>query len=271
MLLKAASLAKSVFYYHQHASGRADKNAVLKVLIAEKHNPIKNVFVGYRTVTLALRRDGLTINAKKVYRCMRELGLAGKRKGKTKRYSSFSKNSANKAPNILEQDFAAMSPGKKLSTDITEMKVGKQKLYFSPLIDLHNSEVLSFSLGLSPNMHLISNMLNQKIKNQLKKYKGAILHTDQGCQYQHRQYTNQLKDLGIARSMSRKGNCYDNAQIESFFSTFKHELYYTKKWECVAQLTQAITRYISYYNNDRIIHRLKMSPTEYRKERAIRA
>ena len=129
---------------------------------------------------------------------------------------------------------------------------------------MYNGEIVTCSVSNSPNMKLVLRMA----KNAFKKYddlNGLILHSDQGWQYQHSDYQDLLRAYGIRQSMSRKGNCLDNAMMESFFGLMKNELLYLQEWKSVNEFKKALNAYIHYYNNDRIKLRLNgMSPVQYR-------
>ena len=140
------------------------------------------------------------------------------------------------------------------------------KCYISPILDMYTNEIISYDLSLSPNLKQISNMLI-KAFNKFPKINKLILHSDQGWQYQHKYYISQLNKHGIIQSMSRKGNCYDNSIIETFFARLKNEVYYgyEKSYNCFEEFSKAIEKYIYYYNNERIQKKTKwMPPTKYR-------
>ncbi|KJI79996.1 integrase, partial [Enterobacter hormaechei] len=146
----------------------------------------------------------------------------------------------------------------------TEFAVNGRKLYLSPVIDLFNNEVISYSLSERPVMNMVENMLDQAFKK-LKPHEHPILHSDQGWQYRMRRYQNILKEQGITQSMSRKGNCLDNAVVECFFGTLKSECFYLDEFSNISELKDAVTEYIDYYNSRRISLKLKgLSPIEYR-------
>lgn len=131
---------------------------------------------------------------------------------------------------------------------------------------MFNDEIVSYNLSLHPNFEQVIDMLD-KAFNRYDDLKGLIFHSDQGWQYQHRLYQEKLKNRGILQSMSRKGNCYDNSIMESFFGTLKNEMYYglESTYKSFAEFTKAIDEYIYYYNNDRIQIKTKwMSPVKYR-------
>jgi putative transposase len=193
---------------------------------------------------------------------IRELGL--KSLVRLKRYKSYKEQIGDTAPNILHRNFKTVKPNKKWATDITEFKVLGNKLYLSPIIDLFNREIISYELSEKPDFQQVTIMLKKSFKK-MPDQTNLILHSDQGWQYQMRQYQRLLQDKGIIQSMSRKGNCLDNAVIENFFGILKSELFYLNKYNSISQLKKDIKEYIEYYNNERIKKDLSgMSPIEYR-------
>ena len=149
-------------------------------------------------------------------------------------------------------------------TDITEFKVKDKKLYLSPVMDLYNQEIISYELSERPVFNQVIQMLKKAFKT-TKDTKDLIFHSDQGWQYQMKQYQVLLKKKGIVQSMSRKGNCLDNAIIENFFGILKSEMFYIQKFNSIEDLKNEIKQYINYYNNERIKSNLnKMSPIQYR-------
>ena len=217
---------------------------------------------GYRRVTLAMKEKGIIINHKTVLRLMKILGL--KSIIRVKKYRSYRGNLGKTAPNILERNFTTNQPNKKWATDVTEFNVSGNKLYLSPIIDLFNGEIISYELAERPVFAQVLTMLKKNFKK-IKNTENIILHSDQGWQYQMKAYQMLLKQKGIIQSMSRKGNCLDNAIIENFFGTLKSEMFYTKKFTTIEELKKEIKQYINYYNNDRIRLNLKgKSPVQYR-------
>lgn len=186
-----------------------------------------------------------------------------------KKYRSYRGEVGKIAPNLLRRDFRAVKPNSKWATDITEFKLLGQKLYLSPIMDLFNGEIISYSLSKSPNFNQISKMLKdafQKIPDNSQ----LILHSDQGWQYQMRAYQKMLKDKGIRQSMSRKGNCYDNSVIENFFGILKSEFYHNQKFPSVECFSNELSDYIDYYNNRRIKVKLNgLSPVQFRTQSFI--
>ena len=154
-----------------------------------------------------------------------------------------------------------------LAAHFTTFKVHDQKLYLSPILDLFNGEVVSYSLSCHPNFKQITDMLEDAFQKLPDKVDDLILHSDQGWQYQMKSYQNLRKAKGITQRMSRKATCLDNAVAENFFGLLKTELFYLEKFDSLDQLEKAIVEYIDYYNNRRIKLKLNgLSPVQYRTE-----
>ena len=263
-LLKLANIARSTFYYHLNNLNKEDKYKKLKDEILSIFHENKGRY-GYRRITLELKNRGYKINHKTVSRLMNILGLKSIQRPK-RIYSSYKGTVGKIANNLLKRDFKADKPNEKWATDITEFKVNNEKLYLSPIVDLFNGEVVSFNLSRRPVFHPIVDML-EKAFSRIPDNTNLILHSDQGWQYQMKQYQYLLEQKGIRQSMSRKGNCLDNACAENFFGILKSELYYIKEKEYknIEELEKDIIEYIEYYNNRRIKSKLKgMSPVQYR-------
>lgn len=281
-LLKAANLARSVFYYQLKQSTKADKNQTVIDAIKVIYHAHKGRY-GYRRITLVLKQQGYDINHKKVQRLMRQLGLQAIIRRRRK-YTSYHGQIGKIADNVLGRDFKTNKPNHKWATDVTEFRLDStdkagerisQKLYLSPIIDLYNGEIISYQMSTKPSYSLVSEMLDKVLKrlkadgngnkNSNDNKQQLIIHSDQGWHYQMRNYQQTLKDNSITQSMSRKGNCLDNAVIESFFGTLKEEMFYHDKFTSINELKTAIDDYIHYYNHDRIKLKLKgLSPVQYR-------
>ena len=143
-----------------------------------------------------------------------------------------------------------------------------QKLYLSPILDLHNGYLVSYTLGERPVLSLVTKMLTQAFET-IPDGTRLILHSDQGWQYQHKQYQQMLKAKGIRQSMSRKGNCLDNAVVENFFGLLKSELLYLEKFESMEHFRQELLNYLDYYNNQRIRLKLKGLPPAIHRQQAL--
>ena len=165
-----------------------------------------------------------------------------------------------------ERDFSTTGCNQKWATDVSEFRISAGKLYLSPIIDMHNNEIVSYDISYSPNYMQITNMLDKA----LLKYddlEGLILHSDQGWPYQMKHYHQVLKEKGIIQSMSRKGNCLDNSVMENFFGKMKNEMFYGYEhdFETLEQLKKEMEEYITYYNEKRIMVKLKgLTPLQAR-------
>lgn len=222
---------------------------------------------GYRRVTATLRHEGQLVNNKKVRRLMGEMGLTCT--VRAKKYKSYKGLVGLAAPNILARDFKAHAPNEKWVTDVTEFKVGGEKLYLSPVLDLYNGEIVAYQLAKRPQYALVGQMLEQALER-LPDGARPLLHSDQGWHYRYQRYRDRLETAGVEQSMSRKGNCLDNAAIESFFGTLKSEFFYRERFTNIAQLWVGIEEYIRYYNHDRIKIQLDgLSPVAYRTQTEV--
>jgi transposase InsO family protein len=260
-LLHVAGLARSTFYYQQAALQATDRYATTKDQIKAIYDKHKGRY-GYRRITATLRRQGSVINHKTVQRLMQELQL--KSLVRIKKYRSYRGQVGKVAPNLIERNFDASRPNEKWVTDVTEFKVDGQKLYLSPVMDLFNGEILAYATARRPLFKMIGSMLSKAFSH-LGPDDRPVLHSDQGWQYQMDKYRQRLDERAITQSMSRKGNCLDNAAMESFFGTLKSEYFHLNKFSSLEELEDGLRGYIRYYNQDRIRLKLNgLSPAEYR-------
>lgn len=254
-------MARSTFYYQVKRLAAGDRYGGVRQRIQRLYDHHKGRY-GYRRITLALRRDGETINHKTVQKLMQQLGL--KSLVRPKKYRAYQGGTGYSAPNTLKRRFQAERPNQRWVTDITEFKVNDQKLYLSPVMDLYNGEIIAFQTGPRPVFALVKGML-KKAFNRLTSGDRVVLHSDQGWHYRHANYRKLVVEKRILRSMSRKGNCLDNAAIESFFGTLKAEYFYLNQFDNLDQLQKGIANYIHYYNHHRLKQKLQgLSPVEYR-------
>lgn len=252
---------RSTWYHNMNALKRVDCHAELKNKISEIYHYHKGRY-GYRRITLTLRKQGLLVNHKTVQRLMAELSLRSLIR--IKKYRSWKGETGKAAPNILSRDFNASKANEKWVTDVTAFSIQGKKLYLSPVLDLFNREIISYSLSERPVMEMVNSMLRDAF-SKLSPEDTPLLHSDQGWQYRIAGYQAKLNAQGVTQSMSRKGNCLDNAVMENFFGTLKSECFYLNQFSSLAELRKAIEDYIQYYNNERISLKLQgLSPVEYR-------
>ncbi|URL34732.1 IS3 family transposase [Escherichia coli] len=262
-LLKAAGLARSTLYYQLSLQKAKDKYADVKQLIASIFHEHRGCY-GYRRIHCELQKRGLKFSGKTVRKLMQQLGL--KSPVRLKKYRSYRGNMGLAAENILQRQFKAEAPCEKWVTDITEFRAGGQKLYLSPILDLFNGEIVAWETACRPTEELVKRMLNKGLES-LAEGEKPLLHSDQGWHYRIKSYQSALADKGLVQSMSRKGNCLDNAVMENFFGHLKEEIYYRRDYRNVEELENAVNEYITYWNQKRIKLSLGgLSPVEYRTE-----
>ncbi len=260
-LLKIAGLARSTFYYQLRALEAGERHVELKATIRAVYEHHKGRY-GYRRITAAIRNAGRMVNHKTVQRLMGELQL--KSLVRPKRYRSWRGEVGRVAPNLLDREFEARRPNQKWVTDVTEFNVKGEKLYLSPVMDLYNGEIVAWQTARRPCFELVSNMLKKAV-TQLGTRDKPLLHSDQGWQYQMSAWRRLLSANRLRQSMSRRGNCLDNAAMESFFATLKSEFFRLNRFDSIEQLQAGLRRYIHYYNHERIKLKLNgLSPVQYR-------
>jgi putative transposase len=265
-LLDYLKLPRSTFYYHLNNSDREDSSKALKEEILNIYHE-HNTYYGYRRIHLELRNRGWKCNKKAVQRIMQQLGIKGKTCRKRVKYNSFRGQVGEVAPNLLNREFKADEPNLKWATDVTEFKTRGGKVYLSPIIDLFNQEVISQDISTRPSFDQVERMLADALEIlEAEEGKSLLFHSDQGWQYQMKEFQDSLHSRGITQSMSRKATCLDNAIVENFFSIVKRELYYSEEaFNTPEELAFALEDYIEYYNHRRIKVGLGgMSPINYR-------
>ena len=197
---------------------------------------------------------------------MKQLGLVCH--VRMKKYRSYKGEVGKIAPNLLQRNFHADRPNQKWVTDVTEFSLFGQKLYLSPILDLCSSDLVSYTISDRPVISMVTSMLDKAFE-QIPDDKNLILHSDQGWHYQHKQYQQMLRNKGIRQSMSRKGNCLDNAVIENFFGLLKSELLYLQEFNSMGYFKQELIEYLDYYNNKRIKAKLKGLPPALHRQQAL--
>ncbi|TCL32454.1 putative transposase [Anaerospora hongkongensis] len=267
VLLEVAGLSRATYYYHRAKQTDQDKYHKIKEEIILIHTENKGR-IGYRRITLALRNRGYVINHKTVQKLMKKLGIVCR--VRMKKYRSYKGEVGKVAPNLLARDFKAKKPNQKWVTDVTEFHLFGQKLYLSPILDLYSSDIVSYKISDRPVLSMVTSMLDEAFAT-ISDDTGLILHSDQGWQYQHKTYQQMLEKKGIRQSMSRKGNCLDNAVMENFFGLLKSELLYLQNFESIEHFIDELIEYLDYYNNRRIKAKLKGLPPVIHRLQALMA
>ena len=193
---------------------------------------------------------------------MKQMGVSSK--VRMKKYHSYKGEVGKIAPNLLERDFHAEKPNQKWVTDVTEFSLFGEKLYLSPILDLCSGDLVSYTISGRPTLSMVTSMLDKAFAI-IPDGTELILHSDQGWHYQNKKYQQMLEKKGIRQSMSRKGNCLDNAVMENFFGLLKSELLYLQNFDSLEHFKAELIDYLAYYNNRRIKLKLKgLTPAQHR-------
>lgn len=215
---------------------------------------------GYRRVHIWLERNGVHHNPKTILRIMQKYNLLSV--VRRKKYRNYGEH-LHKYPNVLNRDFQAQRPNQKWVTDISYIKTEQGTLYLSIIRDLYDNSIVSYKTGTEQNVNLVLNTIREA-KHKEKVTGELQLHSDQGFQYTSQAYYRLTKSYSIMPSMSRRGNPYDNAMAENFFSILKTECIHRIKLKTFDEAREIIDEYIYFYNNQRIQLKTKLTPMEYR-------
>ena len=215
---------------------------------------------GYRRVHIWLERNGIYRNPKTILRVMQKYGLLSAiRRKKYRNYGNY----LHRYPNLLNRNFSAERPNQKWVTDISYIHTKQGVLYLSVIRDLYDNSIVAYKTGTEQNVNLVLSTLKEAKKKE-KVTTELQLHSDQGFQYTSQAYYRLTQSYGISPSMSRRGNPYDNALAENFFSILKTECIYRAKLRTYEEARLLISAYIQFYNNERIQLKTKLTPLEKR-------
>lgn len=239
----------------------SDIEELIKDLFWYKHKKE----AGYPTIWLDLQIMGYIISKNKVYGIMKKNGLYAEKK-KPRRDKVLDTKAQRVVDNQMNQDFRTTRPYEKAGTDVTVFINSFGKLYVSPVIDFHTGEVLACDIARNPDYAQTKRMLDELKRKHGSNIVGMMLQSDQGYQYTSYEFGKDLRDLGIIQSMSRRGNCLDNAATETFFARLKKGILSKKEYlySSYEELEKAILKWIRYYNYHRPKMKLKMAPSIYR-------
>ena len=217
---------------------------------------------GYRRVHIWLERQGIYHDPKTILRIMQKYNLLSEvRRKKYRNYGDY----LHRYPNLLNRDFNADKPNQKWVTDISYIKTGQGTLYLSVIRDLYDNSIIAYKTGTEQNINLVLSTI-KAAKRKEKVTAELQLHSDQGFQYTSNQYFKLTNSYNSTPSMSRKGNPYDNAMAENFFSILKTECIYRTKLRTYEEARLLIGEYIYFYNNERIQLKTKLTPHEKRSQ-----
>lgn len=252
-------VSRSGYYDYVRRMDVPAKDLPLAEKIRECQSVCRNTY-GYRRVHIWLERNGIHCNSKTVLRVMNKYNLLSVIR--RKRYVKYGEH-LHRYPNLLNRNFTAERPNQKWVTDISYIRTRQGFLYLSIIRDLYDNSIVAYKTGSEQNINLVLNTI-KAAKRKEKVTAELHLHSDQGFQYTSQAYFKLTQRYGITPSMSRRGNPYDNALAENFFSILKTECIHRVKIETFKDARELIDDYIYFYNNQRIQTKTKLTPMEFR-------
>lgn len=248
-LLTLVGLARSTYYYHlKKLREHHDKHARLKQEIFRLFHENHKVY-GCRRIRLALLNRGWVVSKNLVHTLMRSMGL--RCVIRRRKYQSYRGRVGKIAGNVLRRDFVPPRPNQSWVTDVTMFQVAGKRVYLSPVMDLYDRSIIGYSTSLTSTVEFAVTSLKQAF-TQAGCPHGVVVHSDQGYHYQHESWRGILDMFGGIQSMSRKGNCWDNAVMENFFGHMKAEMFHGRCFTSTDELITAIREYITWYNMTRL-------------------
>ena len=254
-------VSRSGYYSYVKRMDSPAKDLPLAEKIRECQAECKQTY-GYRRVHIWLERNKIFCNPKTVLRVMNKYGLLSV--VRRKRYVKYGE-ALHRYPNLLNRNFVAERPNQKWATDISYIRTGQGFLYLSVIRDLYDNSIVAYKTSTQQTIHLVLSTL-RAAKRKEKVTAELQLHSDQGFQYTSQAYFKLTQEYGITPSMSRRGNPYDNALAENFFSILKTECIYRTKIATFSEANRLIDEYIYFYNNQRIQTKTKLTPLEKRRQ-----
>ena len=247
----------SGYYKWRKRQQQPDRDERLTERIRERYKA-SNHSAGYRQITFQLRNHcGLMVNHKAVYRIMRKIGIQSVSR-RPRPYTHYS-DAINRYENVLNRDFKADRPNQKWVTDITYIHTMQGVLYLSAIKDLYDGYIVGYRMGTEQSVNLVTMTIQDALKKE-RVASGLALHSDQGFQYTSHAYFRLTQDYDITPSMSRRGNCLDNACMENFFGMLKTEWIQRRKFASLAEASDAVEEYIHYYNYERCQLKTRLTP-----------
>ena len=263
-MCKFFSVSRSGYYGYVSRMDIPSKDLPLAEKIQECQKSCGKTY-GYRRVHIWLDRNGIHHNPKTILRVMQKYNLLSV--VRRKKYRNYGQQ-LHKYPNLLNRNFHADKPNEKWVTDISYIKTSQGTLYLSVIRDLYDNSIVAYKTGTEQNINLVLSTIKAAKKKE-KVTAEVQLHSDQGFQYTSQAYFKLTQSYNITPSMSRRGNPYDNALAENFFSILKTECIYRTRIKTYEEARLLIGEYIRFYNNDRIQLKTKLTPSEKRSQYAV--
>ena len=259
-MCKFFGVSRSGYYAYVRHLNRPDPNQTIIDQIAQQQKQCKNTY-GYRRMQLWLDKNGCHKNAKTILRLMKKHGFLSEIR-RRRQWKQLGQQ-LHKYDNLLNRDFHSERPNSKWVTDISYIHTEQGVLYLSMIRDLYDNSIVAYKTASSQTVNLVLDTIRLAVKKE-KVAGGLRLHSDQGFQYTSQAYFNLTKEYGIVPSMSRRGNCYDNAMAENFFGILKTECIYRQKIRTFQQANDLIDEYIHFYNYERLQTKTGLSPLSLR-------
>lgn len=256
-------VSRAAYYAWRNRLDQPDPGQERKELIREAYEASHHTY-GYRRITSwVAKQKGVCINHKATLRLMRLMGLQSEIRRRKRRQQGAGKNYSRRYPNVLQRDFEAIRANQKWGTDVTFVHTAQGTLYLSVIKDMFDGFIVGYEMSSRNSVILVTRTLSNALQKE-NVHAGLILHSDQGHQYCSQPYYALLQKYNITASMSRKGNCLDNAPTENFFGHLKTESIYRVPPLSIHEARQMIAEYIYFYNYERIQLKTRQTPYELR-------
>ena len=256
------AVSRSGYYDFVHRLGRAEKDAELAELIRQQQEKCFHTY-GYRRMWITLEKRGIHHNPKTILRIMKKYDLLAEIRRRRKWVNMGQQ--VHKYENLLDRQFHADGPNRKWVTDISYIQTKQGILYLSMIRDLYDNSIVAYKTSTKQTVNLVLDTIRLAMRKEKKRVAGELqLHSDQGFQYTSGAYFQLTQQYAITPSMSRRGNCFDNAMAENFFSILKTECIYRHKPASVHEAIAMLDRYIFFYNHERIQLKSGVAPLSLR-------
>ena len=262
VMCKFFEVSRSGYYNFVNRLVYTDKDEELARIIKEQQERCFKTY-GYRRMWIWLKKQGIYHNPKTILRVMKKYGLLAEIRRRRKWIQMGQQ--IHRYENLLNRQFQADRPNSKWVTDISYIHTKEGVLYLSMIRDLYDNSIVAYKTGTKQTINLVLDTIRLAIKREKNNVAAELqLHSDQGFQYTSQGYFNLTQSYGITPSMSRRGNCYDNAMAENFFSILKTECIYRSKPKTIKEANELIDNYIYFYNHERIQLKTGVAPLTLR-------